>query len=418
MRNLIYQPLVLLCFSTLLSFGSLPPCHALSAPSNIRSCNCDSTDFVPSPTPNDIDPITSNQFAILDQLESIADPTLEEFVFLNELLFLSPDEQLFALDILSASQYTTFAIDAEIINRKFIRRLYDPLRKMLEKPPCACTCTRSLFDTWVDIGYDKARVHTTNCIEGFEWDGYDVTIGGEMRKSPCFTLGAAVSYERDKIDFDLCGKGTIESFLGGIYGLYRPECYYILGDFVVGYNKGHVTRDINIGTFHSRARGTPKFLQGTLYLEAGADMYSCECWNKYLFQPFIGIESGYGHFNRIQDTGTNPLFNVTVASRRYWNTTGRVGLHFFTTICTLSVAADLAWQHRLTSQKNRGKEHFQEFGEEFSIHGGCLSRDSIDAAFNLAALVASDFRIYIEGAGQWWNNAYMYNIFGGFQIGW
>lgn len=364
-------------------------------------------------------PNTPNQEAVTDQLQTIINPTRQELRVLTKLLMLSPDEQALALDQLSAVQYTFLTDTAEIVNRKFIRRLYDPLRKIITTQPCCDKCFRSLVDVWFDVGADKTNIKRGNCIEGFSGNGTDVTLGLQFRKDPTWTSGMAVAYEHDKNEFKLGGKATSDNYLGGIYTLWRPADYYLLGDFVASYGQYHVHRPIDIGRFHFRSKGLPRIYQGTLYVEGGKDFYlHCSC-HTYLFQPFLGFETTYGRFSRIQEHSSDPLFNVDIKDRIRSATYGRLGIHFSAELFSrLTVAADFAWQYRLTSHGNHITEHFQQFGNEFTIHGAELPRDSVDWAVNLATTVASDFRIYAEASGQVWNNGYTNNLFAGFQIGW
>jgi len=368
-----------------------------------------------------ITPASLNEEAILEQIESIETTTPQQLLILQELLLLDPVTQQISLNQLAALPYTHLFQMAELNTRKFLRRLYDPLRKIVVADPkdrCGCINT-SRIGTWVDAGYDQANINTSDCFEDYRWKGYDFSLGIQTSMNPCWTLGFAGSYEHDNISYQLGAKGSNETYLAGMYSLLRPADYYFLGDLVVGYGRYTIRRSIDIDTNHFKPKGKPQLYQGLAYFEAGHDMPVYGCINTYLFQPFLGLETGYFHYRNIHEKTMDPLFNINIAGRSHVTFSGRLGIHFSTELFScLSVAADAAWQHRCTSYDNHIREHFVEFGDSFSITGIHLSRDSFDGAFNLSLQLENNLRLYVEIAGQIWNNASTYNTFAGLQIGW
>ena len=80
--------------------------------------------------------LTHNQKAVSTQLQTLNNPTAEEEAVLVALTELPQDAARFALDQMSAEQYTLLLPSVEILNRQFLRRLYDPLRSKMCQAAC------------------------------------------------------------------------------------------------------------------------------------------------------------------------------------------------------------------------------------------------------------------------------------------
>lgn len=401
MHTLLSQPLnILVCFSLI--------CFSTHVESAIDAFGL-------------ITPADFNEEVILEQLESISNPTAQQLLVINELLELDPEEQQIAINQIAALPYTNIFQLAELNTRKFLRRLYDPLRKIAvvdTKDRCDCI-SKYRIGSWVDFGYDQAHINTKDCFETYNLKGYDVTLGIQTSMTPCWTLGFAGSYEHDNINFQLDAKGTSQTYLAGMYSLFRPDEYYLLADLVAGYGHYTIKRPINVGTDHFHHNSKPQLYQGMAYFEAGRDLPVYGCINTYLFQPFLGLETGYFRYHHIKENSNDPLFNISIDGRSHVTFSGRLGLHFSTQLFSrVSVAADAAWQHRCTSLDNHIRERFVEFGDTFSITGLHLARDSVDGAINISLALENNLRIYVEAAGQLWNNASTLNTFVGLQLGW
>lgn len=373
-----------------------------------------------------ISPASFNEEAILDQLETIQNLDSEHLLILEKLLELDPEAQQIILNQLAALPYTNIFQIAELNTRKFLRRLYDPLRKInIIDPEDRCgSVSKYRIGTWLDIGYDRAHINTSDCFEDYSLKGYDITLGVQTSITPSWTLGFAGSYEHDRINYQLGANGTNQTFLAGIYSLLRPDAYYLLGDLIVGYGHYRIRRLIDIDTDDFSAdsfsrKGKPQLYQGMAYFEAGRDLPFYGCINTYLFQPFLGLEIGYFRYHNIRERAVDPLFDINIAGRSHVTFSGRLGFHFSTELFScISVYADAAWQHRCTSLDNHIRERFVTFGDSFSITGLHLARDSLDGTVNLSLALEDNLRFYIEAAGQFWNNASTFNTFAGIQLGW
>lgn len=359
---------------------------------------------------------TFNEQQVANQLVSITSPTAEESAVLNELVGLAPNNQAAALNQMSAQQYATLLITAEDTNRRFIRRLYDPLRSIITAAPCARKprCCPRDTTTWLTGSWEGSS-YKGNCnAQGFKSNGFEVSLGAQTHCED-WTFGIAGAYEWDHYHYNVGGTGNSNTGLGALYALYRPSCYYALADLVIGGSDQKVTRPIDIGSFHYTKHGRPSMFQGAIYTEAGFDCY----WDSLLVQPFLGFEFGYYNRDRIHEHSDDTFLDVYVHQTSRGTVNSRLGLHLsnqWTSCWTLAV--DLAWQYRLTPLANKIEENFSTFGDDFQIKGVPVPRSSFDTVVNLSFAPDDSWRVYAEAAGQCWMNNSFYSVLGGIEFSW
>jgi len=359
---------------------------------------------------------THNQRAIANQLDGIISPNAQQTLLLSQLIDLPLDGAREALDSLSGYQHTTDLFTSLLINRQFIRRMYDSQRYIVTTEPDCDPCCCSALTTWLEVEGAYTRCHGNENAHGFKVDGYDVT--GGIQKTFCcdFTLGLAGSYEDDKLHYNR-GGGTDKSktWFGGIYGLYRPACYYGLIDFACSSSHHKLNRNIDVGTLHFSAHSKPKTHQYTLYGEVGID-WNMACW---LIQPFVGIEGAWYKRNHITENNAQG-WGLDVNKREHSAAATRLGLHLSTSeeYC-VDIRCDLAWNARLSGHKNRVRENFQQFGSCFDIQGIDLTTNSIDYALTLSKSICnSRCRVYLKASGESWFRTNQYNILAGIDFSW
>jgi len=361
---------------------------------------------------------TANQLAIANQLDGIINPNAQQSILLDEIVDLPLNEAREALDSLSGYQHTDDFITTQIINRQFIRRLYDPLRPIVTNDPdCCCNTYNDCFDAWLDVGGSFVNIANSNGVPGFNTDGYDI-IGG-VQKTFCYdwTIGAAGSYEKDYLHFKQSGGSEhCSAWLVGLYGLYRPSNFYGLVDFVYEDSSNSLNRSINVGTLHYHAKSNPNTSQYTFYGEIGLDYHFCNVF----VQPFFGIEAGSYQRDHVKESFANG-WGLIVQKRNHGFATTRLGVHLTTEECfqdLVDISLDLAWNCRLSSIKNHVNERFAAFGTPFKIKGIDLDSNSFDYALTVSAPLGDYFRGYIEGSGESWTNANVFNIVAGVELCW
>lgn len=361
---------------------------------------------------------TANQRKVANQLQTILDPSKNELAIISALAQESASHQQRALHQLTAQPYANLLLVAEVTNHKFIRRLYNPLRLLVTSHPCCapeviCCANNCLVDTWFDAGWDRSNFRGNKNAKGFGLKGFETSIGSQITIDNCWTVGAAFSYERDYIHYKIGGKGTSNTYLGGLYTLFRPSDFYILSDLVLGYTQTKLKRHIDFKHYHFSNHGKPDVYQGTLYVEAGRD-FGVDC---FLFQPFIGIEGGYFRQDHIHERCNN-LFAVDVKNKTHGTASSRLGVHFLTEMSCFKIFFDAAWQYRLSSLHNRSHQRFKNFGKDFRIVGIPFARSSFDSALNLSATIVDGWEVYVEGQGQWWKDASTFTVLAGLIIAW
>ena len=360
--------------------------------------------------------ITCNQHSVALQLDSIANPTTGQDLVLSALLDLPVFAVPQALDSLSGYQYTNDLLTTDLINRQFIRRLYDPIRTIVTHEPCGCqssSCEELEF--WLEAGGTFATLNSGRNGRGFNMEGYEITGGVQTQLYSNWTIGLAASYENDRFHYKH-GNGSwhAQSWLGGLYGLYRPEKWYGFVDLAYSQSNSAMRRKIEVGTFTFGTQGRPDSNQFTFYGEVGADL----CWRGLLIQPFGGIEAASYHRKRIRensDYGIELYFHDRERAAAF----ARLGLHLTSTVRQwLDVSFDVAWDARLTSNKNDLRGRFRDFGNSFTIEGSRFNRNSVDYALTLSTCSSECWQVYLEGAGEAWSKVELYTILGGMKYRW
>lgn len=360
----------------------------------------------------------SNERAVADQLQLITNPTKEEALALNAIASRPPREAERVLRQLSGEQYTFALFAAQESTERFLRRLFDPVRTIISTDPCCsyapCNCSSPL-EPWISGGYVHSSMKSTKAAQGFHGNGYEISFGVQDRLNRFWTVGVAGAYQKDKLHYGLGGTGSNRTGLGAFYALYRPSSFYFMGDLVVGFSKQHLNRPIDIdNSFCLSKSSKPETFQTALYIEAGKDFW-IECM---LFQPFIGLETGFYRRNHIKEHH-DVLFDITVLEKSIGTASTRLGMHFNSQFMNcFELSADLAWRYQINSIDNHIETRFATFGLEFETDGVNWGRNSVDGALNLSYLICNCVEIYAEADGQWWDKASAYSLIGGLKARW
>lgn len=356
---------------------------------------------------------TSNQRHVAEQLDSITNSTHDEDTVLRALVNLPHSKLGNALDQLSGQQYTNELLAAELINNQFLRHLYDPVRSTVtslaaEGTPSSCNDITG-YGVWLEGGGTRSFLHGDKEASGFKTSGYEIS-GGVQLSNQVWTLGLAGEYNHEDIHYNIGGHGINRAIIGGGYALYRPDGFYFLGNLTYGYTHNKVHRDIDFNGIRRTAVSKPQIHQGALYGELGVDsVFLC-----LLAQPFLGFEFDYAERNRITEEGADSL-NLTIDKQIKFEAYSRMGVHLTTQGLPwdLSLSLDLAWQCLLSGQHNTLKARFREFGESFKVKGVSYDRNCFDGAITLSQEFSPGWRIFLEYAGQKWQDVSAYTYLGG-----
>lgn len=363
---------------------------------------------------------SSNQLAVALQLDGIGVPTSEQAPLLNQIVGLSFEQASEALLSLSGYQHTSDFLVTEMINRQFLRRLYDPLRSIIthsENCDACCGSNEDSFEAWVEIGNSYGSARGNGNAHGFNVDGYNIAGGIQKAFGNEWTLGVAAEYESYEIRYNINeGKEHSNTWLVGLYGLYRPSCFYSLVDLVYGQSNNKLHRSIDVGTLHYNASSTPKTHQYTIYGELGLDYNLCNA----LIQPFLGIEASAYHRNHVRESDANG-WGLIINGKNHSFASTRLGLHLTKQIpylCNGDFSFDIAWNRLLNNVRNHVDGRFADLGTPFTIEGISLNENSIDYALTYSSQINENCDVYIEGSGESWNHLCQFNMTLGINTSW
>lgn len=322
------------------------------------------------------------------------------------------------LDQLSGLQFTNAALVAETASRQFNRRMFDAVRPLIVANPCApyVYCTyKPTIDFWASATGGASFYHGNTDARGFSIKDFTFTLGGQYKFNRQVTFGAAVAMETDWISYKIGGNSKNNATLVGFYGLYRPRHFYVFGDIVFGHNNLRNKRSIHFGSIHLKPKSTTRVNQASGYVEIGTDfgLYAV------LLQPFFAIETGSLRFNNFREHTMTPL-DLRVRGKTVSATATRLGLHLTSAplLNGLSMALDLSWNYRLSSQSLFLSERFVEFGTPFKIKGFALNRNSLEANVFFSQQFNKCWTMYFEGNAVGWQNAFTYTFTGGVLFTW
>lgn len=359
--------------------------------------------------------ITSNQIAVAQRLDALIDPNANQILLLDQMLALSIPEAREALTSLSGYQHTNDLLITELQARQFIRRLYDPLRSLVttESNDCCCECSTCEWAGFLEGGSGYSTFKGNKEAHGFKMNSSEFTAGIQKSFNETLTAGFAGSYEHDHYHEQKGGNSN--SCLLGLYGLYRPACYYGLADIGYGHSSRSINRAILVGPLRYSAHSKPKISQVFFYGEAGAD-FNMGC---LLIQPFAGIEVGNSWRKKLKEEEPHG-WGLAIRKKNKCVTYSRIGLHLTTkALCNcIDLSLDVAWNRLLSDSKNRIKGQFIEFGDEFDIHGITLSKNSIDYALTLSNSPYECLKTYVEIIGESWTHSTTINVVAGIEFLW
>lgn len=268
---------------------------------------------------------------------------------------------------------------------------------------------------WLEGEGGYTYVHGDRNAHGVSVDSCEVA--GGVQKTFCrdLTAGVAGSYECDHIHYRRGGTGKNSTWLVGLYGLYRPACYYGLLDLSCGVSSNALKRAIHVGPLDYIAHSRPKMAQCAFYGELGVDCHA----GCFLLQPFVGIEAGKCWRRHVTEREKHG-WGLHVDRKQWASASSRLGMHATThSLCgDVELSMDLAWNRLLSSRHNKITARFIEFGSDYAVTGLRLDSDSIDYALTLSKPFFDGLNAYFEVAGESWKRASNYNLIAGFEFNW
>lgn len=372
-------------------------------------------------TPSPYITSTSNQQLVANQLETISHESHAESDILKHLATLPLPTIQKVLSQMTGQQYTTLFTSTEIINRQFIRRLYDPLRPLISNPnsyedEVYDLCSADGIDAWTEGSVNRSFLDGDKNTEGFKMSGYELSIGAQKRLDPLWTFGFGVCYAIDHFHYNVGGSGKTNTVLGAVYTLYRPANYYILADVTFGYATNDMHRRIKLDKEHDYIlQSRPNISEVSFYGEAGIDW----AFDDLLLQPFFGFEANRFKRSCIHEHGHKDL-ELIYSGKTITNAYSRLGFHLTLpeNCYDLSFAFDLAWQYRLTSCRNHLNVRFDDYGTPFDIAGVPDERNSMSMGFTVWSELIDGWTLYLEASGERWKRVSNYDLTCGLIFKW
>jgi len=368
---------------------------------------------------------TFNQRKVAVRLDDIVDPTPSQATIINKTIGLPLVAARHALNQMSGQQHSADLLVVEIVNRQFLRRLFDPIRNIVGTAPCTREwydeenerrCNPCGIEGWFEGSSTRISQKGGSNSIGFTVEGGALTMGAQKQFGGDVTAGAAGSYEYDQIDYHLGGRGFVNNFMGAFYGVYRPSCYYFLSDIAYCYTLNKMRRPIDLGkTTKLKATSFPRISQLTAYAEAGFDYL----WQDLLIQPFIGVEVGNFWRNKVSERGAGDL-NLSIDRRKRTSTITRLGVHFdaHNLPNDLNVYIDLAWIYRWTARGNNIVNRFDTFGDSMLINGIPLFHSNFEAGLAITREMCDCWDFFAEINSEFWRRSVAYTIVAGFEYKW
>lgn len=359
---------------------------------------------------------SSNQRNVAVRLDDIIGPNANQTALFSALVNLSVEDAQEALVSLSGYQHTEDLWSLQILNRQFIRRLYDPIRSIVTTDPsCNCQpCVDQSLYSWLEVEGAFFNVRGNHDANSFRADGFNVAMGVQQTFCESLTGGLAGAYEYDHLHYHHGGSGQNITWLGGLYGLYRPEGYYALADFTFGYSTNRIDRGILVGPLRYNAHSKPKVNEFTFYGEWGFDYWA----EGLLIQPFVGFQASRFFRHHLTETEAHG-WALVIDKKDSLITQSRLGIHMSTAnqFKCVEFSLDLAWNALLSSQGNHIRGSFVDFGTSYDIKGIPLS-DSVDYALTASTNICADLSAYLEFSGETWTHATTYDVVGGIKWFW
>jgi autotransporter-associated beta strand protein len=354
-----------------------------------------------------------NQTGVANKLDGISGPTAAQSLLLSTLASLPLTQAQDALESLSGFQYTNDVWATEISTRRFLRRLYDPLRSQVTG--CLATptdpCGNRVVWGEAGVGFTTVRGHVAHKLSE---TSVQATAGIQRNFCGPISLGLAGSYEYDDVSYVGANAHRNTGYVA-LYGLYRPSLFYGLFDLAYGYTSNHLARTIKAGDLNYHVSSAPSVYTIAFYSEAGGDIKT----DYILIQPFLGLQVERDWRSSIRENNANG-WGLSIDSFDTIPISTRLGLHLSTCQIRsyLELSLDVAWNQLWSNNSSNTIGHFKDFGDSFRICGNPIDRSSFDYAVTLEGRFCQNFHGYFEVDGEWWRHANTIGLIAGLEFAW
>lgn len=149
---------------------------------------------------------------------------------------------------------------------------------------------------WSDVIGQWQNQSRTRELFGYDDSTVGVTIGSDCCYRN-FVLGAAFSYTYDDLTWNQsAGRANINSYYGGLYGLWQADSFYINASFLATIHQGRTLRHLHFGTLDRQAVAKPNGTEVLGNLGFGYKVCGCNFqWTPYVNFDYVNLqESRFG----------------------------------------------------------------------------------------------------------------------------
>jgi len=250
---------------------------------------------------------------------------------LNTLSMLSEGDLERALDFLSPARnaYANFASEqvALAISEDLEARLSD---NRLMRYLGNTSCTEPSHTLWVTGFGDDRRIGRHACGQnpGFNMHSGGVLAGYDVCFCEFFLLGASFGYDHTVINQqEGFGHQTFKSYLGGLYGSFIYEDFFV--DLAVwgGGQNIHGTRSIAYPGFGAKAESCFSSTQWIPHVAVGYDFCLYDKW-RLLAEPYASLDWAANSTRGYRESGASP-FNMQIRHHDSSILRSEAGVNFF-----------------------------------------------------------------------------------------
>lgn len=341
---------------------------------------------------------------LFNYLVSLSNPNTAQQSLINQILETSSSP-------INGEQYMDLMLLNNSISMHYVNAIYNPLREILAS---SCYVNHGHSRVWGDISAIGSNYSKDIYDNGWSSNGFNAALGIQSSLSIPLVVGATLFFEQNHINFNSVSSATVNSVMGGLYALYRPKSYYVLGSLNGGYSFQNIERKV----LDYQNKFNPGSGLSNLYIEAGKDFSNV--FKPILLQPFAAINLSYNYWGNIDESGYLP---INANSKNSFEAFTRLGVHLYTINSNdILIGMDLNWNYRVSSRINYRNITVaipeSNYSYNANIYGLNLARSSFEGAIFASKPINKNWKVYGEGSTRVWSHAIEGSILAGVAYNW
>lgn len=244
-------------------------------------------------------------------------------------------------------------------SQKSLKKVYEPSVRN-----CYPECGNGA-NIWLIFEGGKTKQRGDKRAKGYSESDWDIALGAHKCINDYSSIGAAITYEQDRLHFDQGGTGTQRNYMGAIFGTYHNDYLYLLSELLGGYSHDKIIRRIEVQPNLFRAKSKPNIGEIVFNNELGFSIN----YSSFGLKPFVTLEYTFLHRSSIEEHGAYP-FDINVKKRNVNALGAFLGTHLAGLIANqLILGCDISYEYRFNHHRDNMVAHFREFGGNMYIKG-------------------------------------------------